>query len=427
MTARRGLGRSLQQYREYFWDGISATAALIGRRRRWTMRPSSPAPAPLRIAYVINSMEGGGASAPIAAITEVLRKCGAEVRVFALCRRDGRGIPALQVADIPVDVRDGAESDHLSAFRWLLARLRDYRPTLLWTSLTRATLLGQLAGQWLHLPVVSWQHAAYLKPANRRLLRASHAFSTLWVADSDVVADFTVERLGVSPQRLVSWPIFRADPAARRAAPGTQGRRLRIGSLGRLHRVKGYDTLLLAAASLRALAIDFELEIAGEGRERSALEKQAADLGLDNVVFSGFATDAQTFLASLDLYVQPSRSEGFCIAAHEAMQAGLPVIASAVGELARSISPGVTGELVPPDQPDLLAIKLGLLLNDTARLARMGEEARRQTVTRFGPSAFEAAGRAALDCLFSLAALPAVEPVRAEPLSPDPERTALSA
>ena len=104
------------------------------------------------------------------------------------------------------------------------------------------------------------------------------------------------------------------------------------------------------------------------------------------------------------------------------MQAGLPVIASAVGELARSISPGVTGELVPPDQPDLLAIKLGLLLNDTVRLARMGEEARRQTVARFGPTSFEAAGRAALDRLFSLAALPAVEPV-----SPDPERTVLSA
>lgn len=391
------------------------------------MRPILSAAAPLRIAYVINSMEGGGASAPIAAITNVFRRRAAEVRVFALCRRDGRGMPALEAAGIPVEVREGGAADHLSAFTWLLARLRDFGPSLLWTSLTRATLLGQLAGQRLRVPVVSWQHAAYLKPANRRLLRASHAMSTLWVADSQAVADFTAEQLAVSPDRLTCWPIFRADPAAPRAAPGNRHGRLKIGSLGRLHRVKGYDTLLLAAASLRALAVEFDLEIAGEGQERAALERQAAELGLDNARFSGFASDPQAFLAGLDLYVQPSRSEGFCIAAHEAMQAGLPVIASAVGELARSISPGVTGELVPPDQPDLLAIKLGLLLNDAARLGRMGDEARRQTMARFGPAAFEAAGTAVLDRLFSLAGAPATGQAPVAPRSPDRERTIMSA
>ncbi len=391
------------------------------------MRPSSPPPAPLRIAYVINSMEGGGASAPIAAIAEVLRRCGAEIQVLALCWRDGRGIPALHAAGIPVEVRDGAEADHGSALKWLLARLRAIRPALIWTSLTRATLLGQLAGRRLGLPVVSWQHAAYLKPANRHLLRASHGLSALWVADSDAVADFTAEKLGVTPDRLISWPIFRADASAAPASPGTRQGRLRIGSLGRLHMVKGYDTLLLAASSLRALDIDFEIEIAGEGQERIALQAQASALGLDMVRFSGFHADPQTFLAGLDIYVQPSRSEGFCIAAHEAMQAGLPVIASAVGELARSVQPGITGELVPPGQPDILVIKLGLLLDDPARLARLGSEARRQTLARFGPDRFEAAGGAVLERLFSLGVLPAAGGVRAAPLFPVPEATMSSA
>ena len=100
----------------------------------------------MRIAYVINSVEGGGAASPVPAVLGVLRDGGASVAVFALTPRDRRGEAAMQAAGIDVHVRDGGEGDHLAALRWLDDRLAAWAPTHLWTSLTRATLLGQLVG-----------------------------------------------------------------------------------------------------------------------------------------------------------------------------------------------------------------------------------------------------------------------------------------
>ena len=349
----------------------------------------------MRIAYVINSVEGGGAASPVPAILGVLRDGGAEVAVFALTARDRRGETAMRAAGLDVFVRDGGETDHVAAFRWLDTALRDWAPTHLWTSLTRATLIGQIVGARRGWPVVSWQHAAFLKPANRLLLRATQRRSRLWVGDSAAVTQMTADRLRVPPERLVQWSIFRADPAAPQATPWRSGEPVRIGSLGRLHRVKGYD-VLIAALALVETTTPFEVAVAGDGAERRALEAQALALGVP-IRFGGYATDPARFLAGCHLYVQPSRSEGLCVAAHEAMQAGLPVVASAVGELPGSIVEGETGALAPPDDPIALAAALSRLLARPDALATIGQAARARVIERFGPEQFSATGRAILD------------------------------
>jgi glycosyltransferase involved in cell wall biosynthesis len=344
----------------------------------------------MRIAYVISSLEGGGAALPVPAITAVLRQAGAEVAIFALAPRNARALPAMKAAGLEVRTRDGGDRDHAAALAWLDAQIRDWGATHLWTSLTRATLLGQMVGQRRGLPVVSWQHAAFLKPWNRRLLRWRQKHSAIWVADSEKVLRLTHERLGVPRDRLMLWPIFRADPQAPRAAPWTKGT-VRIGSLGRLHPVKGYDVLAEAATKLSG---DFEIIVGGEGAEQAALEGR---IGL-----AGYVERPREFLDSLHLYVQPSRSEGLCVAAHEAMQAGLPVIASAVGELEHSVLPGVTGWLVPPRDPDALAAALNEAIVAPERLAAMGAAGRERLFARFGPEKFEAAGRAIVERLRAL-------------------------
>jgi glycosyltransferase involved in cell wall biosynthesis len=345
----------------------------------------------LRIAYIINSVEGGGAALPVPAIADVLRKAGAEVAIFALTRRDGRAISAMEAAGLDVIVRPGGEKDHWAAYRWLDAEMARWQPTILWTSLTRATLLGQIVGQLRKLPVVSWQHAAFLKPANRVLLRWRQKYSALWVADSEAVRRMTHERLGIPEDRLMLWPIFRADPDAPRAKPWAPGEALRIGSLGRLHPVKGYDVLADAVDLLKARGIDANVTIGGDGAQRAALEGR-----LD---LAGYVERPRDFLAGLHLYVQPSQSEGLCVAAHEAMQAGLPVIASAVGELQHSIVPGETGWLVPPGDVEALAGALEEAVTVPKRLAAMGAAAKVRLFDRFGPERFEAAGRAILEKL----------------------------
>jgi glycosyltransferase involved in cell wall biosynthesis len=349
-----------------------------------------------RIAYVMNSVEGGGAALPVPSVLAVAREAGAEVRVFALARRDGRAVPALERVGIDVVVREGGGRDHLAALRWLDCAVRDHRPSHLWTSLTRATLLGQLVGLRRGVPVVSWQHAAWLKPANLRLLRATRRLSRLWIADSSAVAGYCRARLGIPEARLMAWPIFRADPAAPPATPWRPGEPIRIGSLGRRHPGKGYDCLLTALAALPPDGPAVELSVAGDGRERAALEEQVRRLGLRRIAFVGYVEEPRRWLAGLHLYVQPSRSEGFCIAAHEAMQAGLPVIASQVGELPGSIDDGVTGWLVPPGDPEGLARVLGQALRAPRDLAPVGRAARGRVLDRHGPARFRDAGLAVM-------------------------------
>ncbi|HEY3696471.1 glycosyltransferase family 4 protein [Phenylobacterium sp.] len=350
----------------------------------------------MRIAYVINSVEGGGAALPVPAVARLLRAHGATVQVFALTRRDGRALPAMEDAGLTVRVRDGGEKDHLAALAWLDRTLAEWRPDVIWTSLSRATLLGQVVGRRRGTPVVSWQHAAFLKRANLLLLRARQAHSALWIGDSHSVAALTAERLGVPAGRLAVWPLFAADAAAPQARPWRAGEPVRIGALGRLHPVKGHDVLIEALARARGQSLyplgPFEVRIAGEGRQRAALERAVAAARLDNVRLTGFCDHPRDFLAELHLYVQPSRSEGLCIAAHEAMQAGLPTIVSRAGEMPYSVRDGETGLVIPPGDADALTQALIWLLSHPERLAGMGAAARARVLERFGAAAFERAG-----------------------------------
>lgn len=358
----------------------------------------------MRIAYVINSVEGGGAAAPVPALAGVMRRHGAQVRVFALTRRDGRALPAMVEAGLDPLVREGGEHDHLSALAWLARETRHWGATLLWTSLTRATLLGLLLAGRRGLPAVCWQHAAFLKTGNRLLLRAMQSRARLWVADSTCVATLTRQRLRVPDARLCLWPIFAADPCAPVATPWRPGEPLRIGSLGRLHPVKGYDVLIGALARLRAQgwrpAFPVEMIIAGEGAQRAALEAQVAAAELAGMVhLPGFMPAPRQFLAELHLYIQPSRSEGFCIAMHEALQAGLPAIVSAVGEMPATVTDGMTGFVVPPRDEQRLADALQRALSRPEALSSMGAAARRGVLDRFSAANFEAAGAAILQRL----------------------------
>lgn len=353
----------------------------------------------MRIAYVINSVEGGGAAFPVPAIVGALRACGADVEVFALTCRDGRALPAMIAAGLSCRVREGGEKDHFAAYAWLNRSIGAFDADIIWTSLTRATLLGQLVGARRRIPVASWQHAAFLRPANCRLLRVSRGLTALWIADSVAVADFTVGALGVERSRLVTWPLFAADEGAPRASPWRPGMPLRIASLGRLHRVKGYGVLIAALARLAPGAHPHEVMIGGDGEEREALVALAIAAGLSNVTFAGFVGDPQAFLATQHLYVQPSRSEGFCVAAHQAMQAGLPVVGSNVGEMAHSIADGRTGLLVPAGDVAELANALQQCLADPGALHMMGDAGRDRLVTRFSADRFQAGAEAILQQL----------------------------
>lgn len=360
----------------------------------------------MRIAYFINSVEGGGAQSPLPIIVNALQNAGAEVRVFALTRRNGKAIPRLVAQGVEPVVRDGGEADHLAALGWIKQQASEWKADAIWTSLTRATLLGQIAGAKLGLPVVSWQHNAFLKPWNERLLKWRAGKSAFWVADSAQVADLTRERLGVAPEDLVTWPIFAADLQAPQSSAWKPGELLRLGSLGRIHPAKGYDILIDALAIMKARGFEppapYRIEIAGSGQDESVLRQKAQELGIECLEFTGFADHPAQFLAGLHLYLQPSRREGFCIAAHEAMQAGLPVIVSRTGEMPYTVDNTAYGRTFAVGNASALADALEDLLSCPDQLRAMGIAVRDRVRERFSRKSFDEIGAHCVERLRAL-------------------------
>lgn len=348
----------------------------------------------MRIAYLINSLDGYGAGLPVPMVTGFMREAGHDVHLFALARRDGRMEPILESAGLPFDVYDG---NVLKSFRWLRKKLEAYQPTVIWTSLAHATLVGRLVGKRLGVPVVSWQHNVFLKRGNIVALRLTKNLTHLWVADSECVARVTRTRFGLKDEDVSVWPLFSADPAAPRARAADDGQVFRIGSLGRLNAHKGYDVLVRALAKIAQEAPDltarFTVTIGGDGPARADLEALTRELGVTNLILAGYQERPKEFLATLHAYVQPSRVEGLCISAHEAMQAGLPTIVSNMGEMPLTVRDGITGFVVPVEAVDELAAAIVMLVADPERAALMGEAAHDHVNERFSPARFAAAGR----------------------------------
>jgi len=129
-----------------------------------------------------------------------------------------------------------------------------------------------------------------------------------------------------------------------------------IVGLGELTSRKGFDTLIRALAILKRKK-PARLFLMGKGRGREKLEKLSADLGLrDEVEFAGFKGNPFPFLARADLFVQPSRYEGFGMALLEALALGIPVVATDCPSGPREIlQDGRFGRLVPVDDHQAMA------------------------------------------------------------------------
>jgi len=360
-----------------------------------------------RIAYITASLDGSGGPLPIPAVTRVLRNAGCYVEVFALTRRDGKALPAILADGLNVHIREGGDYDHLKAYRWLDERIAEYKPTLIWTSVARASIIGLLLGRKFTIPVVCWQHSAALKFSRYFIFYLLRKWPVMWVGDSDVVSTITAKRFNVPEEKMATWPLFSFDPNSPQAKPWKQGQILRLGSLGRLDPPKAYDILIDALELLIKRGfnapIPFEILVAGHGGERDKLQRKAELAGVANQIrFIGYADKPQAFLASLHVYLQPSRSEGFAIAVHEAMQVGLPVIATSVGQIPFTVETGRSGWLVPPCDVTALADALADVIMNPEKLAHMGQAAKARVYPRYSAEAFKKAGESILDRLSSL-------------------------
>ena len=335
----------------------------------------------LKLLVLVDATTVGGAETCLGTVLEGLDPrtevvlCGPDVAVLAFlaARRPGARLLPLPQPTRLREMRIG----------WALRRaLKSERPQVVHANLTSlSSCEGALVvALSLGFPVVAVEHlpipprsrwSALLKLATARRL-AAH------VAVGEEAARL-VERHGRLPAGSVL--VIRNGVPDRGAAPirPVDGPVV-LGTLGRLVTQKGVDILLRALVQVPHV----RLIVGGEGPERAALEDLAHLLGVsERTEFTGWVEEPAERLASCDVLVQPSRSEGLSLVVLEAMFAGRPVVATRVGSTAEAVLHGVTGLLVPPEDPDALGEALRAVCDDPLLRERLGRAARERAASEF--------------------------------------------
>jgi glycosyltransferase involved in cell wall biosynthesis len=336
-------------------------------------------------ASLVLATSTGGIGTHVASLVDRLPGLGVDVTVVCPAATEeqfgfetrGAGFIRVDMATVPRPRED------LAAVRALRESLADV--DVVHTHGLRATSLAALAlGRRRpgRNPLVATWHNAVLGSGIRRwmlvgleLLSARRADVTLG-ASADLVA--RAARMGAPVARFLpvaapTMPPPTRDRADVRTELGVDDRPLLV-AVGRLASQKDYGTLLDAAASWQARSPWPMLAIAGDGPERDRLQHVIDTRGLD-VRLLGHRNDVPDLLAAADLYLLTSTWEARALVVQEAMRAGVPVVATAVGgvpELA-----GDAAVLVPPADAAAVARAVVDLLNDETRrdeLARRGRE-----------------------------------------------------
>jgi glycosyltransferase involved in cell wall biosynthesis len=336
---------------------------------------------PLRIAHVISTRGMGGAERFLASLVVAGAERGLEQVVlnpFAT-----KAVEALRELCHPVACA-GRRCDGLTELpalrRWLRQELTAFRPDivhvlLFQASAVTATLPSGAAPRRLLTKVYGGLgHVT----RGRKLVEVVDKWvdrkSDHIVAISEAVREGLVGGYGIPSADVTCIPLgWKGDPLPRplpHSAPT-------VICVAALRPEKGHDVLLDAFAHVRREIPDARLVLVGQGEMRPALEAQAAAAGLaGSVEFRGAVPEIWPSLAEADVFALASRVEAFGIAIAEAMAAGLPVVAPAVGAIPELVQPGVTGELFPAGDHVALAGHLVRLLQSDDLRSRMSTAAR---------------------------------------------------
>ncbi len=361
----------------------------------------------MHVLYVIDSLVPGGAERSLAAMAPHLVAGGIRLEVATLSER-----PGVQAELVGAGVRlhrlagPGGRAGWVSRTRRLI---REVRPDLVHTTLFEADQAGRVAAVLARTRVVSsLVNVAYgpeqqasggigsLKLGAVRLLDALTARPVVrFHAVSEHVADVMARRLHLRRSRVEVVPRGR-DPrllgertperrARARAELGVGPQQAVVLAVGRQEPQKGFDTLLEAVPRVLAAAPGTRFLVAGrEGTQTARLRALLERLGLQDAVrFLGARSDVYELLCAADVFAFPTRWEGMPGAILEAMALGAPIVASDVPPVREAVTDGVSARLVPPDEPEALAIAIGATLEDRAGAAERADKALAEFEARF--------------------------------------------
>jgi glycosyltransferase involved in cell wall biosynthesis len=365
-----------------------------------------------RIATVITRLEGGAGAHAVRGLQGLDLDIFNPVIITGSAGRLGAEAAAsgIGVQIDPVLKPTIAPATDARAVRWLAGLLADLRPDVVHTHCAKAGAIGRLAarragiGRVVHtyhgFPFHEFQsplrRRAYIE-AERRLGR----ITDVGLCVGTGVAVEAIRRRLLPPERIrtIGVPVGAVVPAA------GQGARLRarsrlgipadavvVGAVGRLTYQKAPRDFLAAIGAIGRPDVVGVWIGGGELADQVAALAQSAG---QSVIMAGDRADASELLPAFDVFALPSLYEGLPTAVAEAMAAGVPVVATAVNAVADLVEPGVTGMLVPPAEPGMLASAIRFVLDSPRERTRMAAAAKARIGRRYGAEALAEALAAA--------------------------------
>ena len=357
------------------------------------------------ILFVIGSLEIGGAEKQMQLLVGQLHGRTHCCHVYSL---QGGGPLKKWFEDLGVKVFSGGlKKDDIAKAPWkvvlaewrLLCLVHVLNPSVVHCFLPLITFLGSLAGRIARVPLVVTSRRALgthqrrhpvLRPLDQVAARLSHRITV----NSQAVWNDMVRCDHVDASKLlliyngVDTRLFRAaepcEKNVRRDLNLKKTMKLMI-VIANLIPYKGHSDLLKAAKAVVERFPDAVFLLVGEDRGiQRKLEQDVANLGIgQSVRFLGRRDDVPLLLTASDLSILPSHEEGFSNVILESMAASLPVIATDVGGNREAVLDGITGWVVPPEDPKALAAKIIDLLKDPDRAEEWGKRGRERVNQMF--------------------------------------------
>lgn len=346
--------------------------------------PSEPRPL---VVHVITKLAVGGAQQTALDLCEGLPADEWDLVLLAGPDADAEGSLAkeaqrrgIRVVHVPHLSRAVRPHRDVLATVWLLRWFRRHRPDIVHTHSSKAGALGRFAAWVAGVPTVvhsvhGWSFAPAMRPAVRRIIvgveRALARRTTRLVVVTSVDRDKGLAagigrpdqyRLIHNGIDLSAFRDVREDGV--REELGLPSEATLVGTVGRLVEQKNPLGMVDAMASVLHDEPDARFVWVGDGPLRGAVEERVRLNGLDDrFLIVGVRNDVPRWVGALDVFVLSSRWEGLPRTVTEAMAAGVPVVATAVGGVIEAVEDGRTGLLVPPGDPALLADRVRKVLH----------------------------------------------------------------
>lgn len=277
-------------------------------------------------------------------------------------------------------------SDLLCLFE-LFRLFKKTKPDIVHLNSSKAGFIGSIAGKLAGVKVVYSARGFVFNEDRGRLIKKvflllekfASRFRNLIITVSDFDRKAALAANLIAPERIVTVhnainPVQFLNPDIAKNELGLPRDKKLLVTIANLYPNKGLDILIESLSLLPAETLSqIFLAIMGSGPEEFNLKQQTESLGFSKKIKFFNLPNAAAYLKAFDLFILPSRKEGFPLTLLEAMRAGLPIIATNVGGNPEAI--GKAGILIDPGQPKILADAITRLLNEPSLAAQLSAQA----------------------------------------------------